>query len=59
MNFATGDFFFFFFFFLRECDFRPNYTPISSVTIVNASRHSYLEVFLINVLTIFEMISFV
>ena len=57
MNFATGDFFFFFFF--RECDFRPNYTPISSVIIVNASRHSYLEVFLINVLTIFEMISFV
>ena len=57
MNFATGDFFFLFF--LRECDFRPNYTPISSVTIVNASRHSYLEVFLINALTIFEMISFV
>ena len=46
-------------FFLRECDVRPNYTPISSITIVNASRHSYLEVFLINVLTIFEMISFV
>ena len=49
---------FLFFFFLRECDFRPNYTPISSITIVNASRHSYLEVFMINVLTIFEMISF-
>ena len=45
-------------FFLRECDVRPNYTPISSITIVNAPRHSYLKVFMINVLTIFEMISF-
>ena len=56
MNFATGVFFFFFFF--GGGVLRPNYTPISSITIVNAPRHSYLEVFMINVLTIFEMISF-